>query len=235
MFGEMAEKALDAGNAAVVRQSRKSLGDMRVHIASRLSQRAANAMRLGKPGQPFLLNPDQTVVGFIRSGWWRKKRGVGTNIDMFAAYERGEVIVPVRGKALAIPLPAAYAVVGATKAGRGRNRTRPTVESVEAALDQDLFPIGRHKPSGGILLAARPDTVSSRGGSRGRLMPSRYRNAKGKLVQRRTRYQAPIPMFLLLKNSRLPKRLDFGPVRSALPEELEREYLYQLSAKGVID
>jgi hypothetical protein len=212
----------DAGNAAVVRQTQETHGEMRVQIAQRLSPRAANALRSRRFVNPSTVGGEGEVVGFINSAWFRKSRATGQNIDMFAAFERGDVIRPVRGKFLAVPLPAAYTVAGIG----GRNGARPTVEAVETALDQDLFPITR--PGRPTLLFAKQ--VSLGRGRGAKIRAPRGRNARGGFSRRRT-VNAIIPLFVLLKNTKLPKRLDFTATRAKHQTRLAEKFLVELARR----
>ena len=212
----------DAGNAAVIRQTDETKGAMRVQVAQRLSPRAANAIRSKRFANPSAAGQGD-VAGYIYSGWWRKNRRGGDDIDMFKAFEDGAVITPARGQALAIPLPAAYDVVG----GRTGSK-RPTPLSVEAALDTDLFIIKR--PGRPAILAARDVGVRQTARGRTRIVSRRFRNKKGGLSARRV---APVvvPMFLLLRNTRLPKRLDFGQIRQDGEQGLAEKLLVELARR----
>lgn len=216
----------DAGNRAVERQTKETLFEMRGEVTRGLSARAANALR-----SRLYPNPSQDVGGFVFSAWRRKPRSGGQDIDMFAAYERGDVIRPVRGKYLAIPLPAAYSVVGLPRGIRtsgGFRKKRPTPVEVEAALDTDLFVIS--KPGRQPVLAARG--VSVAGGKSSKIRAARFRNKRGGLSRRR-RTDAVIPMFVLLRNARLPKRLDFSRVEEAGATGLANKIEIELAARGV--
>lgn len=212
----------DASNAAVIRQTDETKGAMRVQIAQRLSTRAANALRSKRFVNSSAAGQGD-VAGYIYSGWWRKSRRGGEDIDMFKAFEDGAVIAPARGQALALPLPAAYDVVG----GRSGNK-RPTPLSVEAALDTDLFVIKR--PGRTAILAARDVGVRRTGRGRTRIVGKRFRNKKGGLSIRRV---APVivPMFVLLRNARLPKRLDFSRIQAEGESGLAEKLLVEIARR----
>ena len=220
----------DAGNAAVVRQTNETKGTMRVQIGQRLGRkgRAANAIR-----SRFYLNasgPQADTVGYIHSAWWRKSRRGGPDIDMFRAFETGAVITPAKGKNLAIPLPSAYAVVG-------RGRKKPTPEIVQVALNIKLFVLTAH--SGRKFLAITP--------SSGQVAISRNKYGTGKIksvrfikktkersfptTRRGAKVQKPILMFLLLKNARLPKRLDFAPTKEAANQGLAKKMIVEVARR----
>lgn len=215
----------DAANAAVVRQTEQTKGAMRVQIAARLSPRAANALRSrlyldqGKGGQG-------TVGGYIFSAWWRKDRRGGAAIDLFWAYANGAVIRPAKGEALALPLPAAYAVVGLPRGARGQRRA-PTPVEVEAALDTDLFVLRR--PGRPSLLCASNVNVTQR--AHGSLRAARYRNRQGGFARRR-RSDAIVPLFVLLKNTHLPRRLDFDSITADAEQGLEDKFLVELARRS---
>jgi hypothetical protein len=145
---------------------------------------------------------------------------------MLAAFEQGVTVRPVRGKYLAMALPAAYAVAGSRD-----GKKRPTPESVETALDQDLFVV--HRPGHLPILAAK--NVSVGGGKNiGRtIRAARFRNKRGTLSRRRT-VNAIFPMFLLLKSMRLPKRLDFSNIESDGAKGLEDKFIVELAARQVL-
>lgn len=212
----------DAANAAVLRQTDETKGAMRVQIAQRLSARSANALRSRQFVNSSSVGQGD-VAGFIFSGWWRKSRRGGEEIDMFKAFEDGAVIAPARGQALAIPLPAAYDVVG----GRTGSK-RPTPLSVETALDTDLFVIKR--PGKAAILAARDVSVRRTGRGRTRIGARRFRNKKGGLSVRRV---APVvvPLFVLLRNTRLPKRLDFSQIQQDGERGLGEKLLVEIARR----
>ena len=109
----------DAANAAVVRQTNETKGAMRVQIAQRLTPQSANALRGIFKANNDVPSVEPEVVGFVHSAWFRKSRRGGPNIDLFAAFERGDVIAPATKNSLAVPLPAAYDVVGIPMGARG--------------------------------------------------------------------------------------------------------------------
>lgn len=217
-IGGLAPLIFDAANRAVERQSGETQQAMRTEITQGLSARAANAYRRKK-----IVNPNQQVVGFLYSAWRRKPRSGGQDIDMFAAFEQGAIIRPVRGKFLAMALPAAYAVAG------GRDgKKRPTIQSVETALDQDLFMV--HRPGHVPILAAK--NVSLGGGRRQMIRTPRFRNRRGTLSRRRT-VNAIFPMFLLLRNVRLPRRLDFSRIEEDGAKGLDDKFIVEMAGRGV--
>ena len=105
-----------------------------------------------------------SVGGWIYSRWWRRPRS-GEQVDLLAAFERGDEVKPVRGRGLAIALPQAYAVVGVSRLG-GRKRQNPTPATVEQALGVKLFLLRR--PGKLALLCATGVSTDSRG-NRGKL------------------------------------------------------------------
>ncbi|MFZ1427181.1 MAG: DUF6441 family protein [Geminicoccaceae bacterium] len=220
----------DAGNAAVVRQTDQTKGEMRVQIAGRLSARAANALRSTLYRNPSVRGGQGNVASYIHSAWWRKDRKTGDNIDMFWAFEQGAVISGVKGRHLAIPLPAAYAVAG-------RGRKRPTPEGIAAALSIKLFALTSKR--GNRFLAITPESgpVAIGRGRRGSLLPARYVKTKGDrsfpTTRRATVVRQPIPLFLLLKNVRLPKRLDFDAIVQTGEQGLDDKFQVELARRGI--
>lgn len=220
----------DAGNAAVVRQTDQTKGGMRVQIAGRLSARAANALRSRLDRFQSSTGGQGNVVGFIHSAWWRKDRKTGDNIDMFWAFEHGAVISGVNRGHLAIPLPAAYAVAG-------RGRKRPTPEGIAAVLGIKLFALTSKR--GNRFLAITPESgpVAIGRGRRGSLLPARYIKTQGDrsfpTTRRAAAVKQPIPLFLLLKNVRLPKRLDFDSIVQTGGQGLDDKFQVELARRGL--
>jgi hypothetical protein len=222
----------DAASAAVLRQTEETKGVMRGQIAQRLSARAANALR----SKRYVNAPNSgrgtagEVAGFIFSAWWRKDRQTGEDIDMFAAYERGDVIFSAKGL-LAVPLAAAYRVVGLAKGTRGGKR-RPTPVDVEAALDTDLFVLKR--PGRNPLLCARGvvQGAPGRGGARP-IRAARYRTKRGTLATRKGATGALVPLFVLLKTTRLPKRLDFDGIEERSAGRMAEHLIVELGRRGL--
>lgn len=216
----------DAGNRAVERQTKETLLEMRGEATRGLSARAANALR-----SRVYPNPSQDVGGFIFSAWRRKPRSGGQDIDMFAAYERGDVIRPVRGKYLCIPLPAAYSVVGVPKGIRtsaGLRKNRPDPRTIESVLGVKLFKVS--KAGRQPILAVSGVNVG--GAGRGKIRARHYYNKRGGVSTRRGS-DAVIPMFVLLRNARLPKRLDFSRVEEMGAAGLASKIEIELAARGV--
>lgn len=224
----MGPQVLDAANRATERQTNETQLAMRSEITRGLSARAANAYRRKWTFNPISLGVQ--VVGFTFSAWRRKPRSGGQDIDMFAAYETGTIIRPTGGrKFLAIPLKEAYAVVGARDGGK-----RPTPRSVEDALGVDLFPLER--PGRPTILIVRGVSVSS--GKTFKIREKIYRNKRGGITKRRVARDASgkarlIPMFVLLPNVRLPKRLDFSRIENTGADGLKDKLDIELAARGV--
>jgi len=226
---EIGTSLQDAGNAAVVRQTDETKGQMRVQIGQRLGRkgRAANALR-----SRLYLNaggPQADTVGYIHSAWWRKSARGGPDIDMFRAFETGMIITPARAKNLAIPLPAAYTVVG-------RGRKKPTPEMIQVALNIKLFTLTAR--SGRRFLAITPNSgqVALGRGQRGQIKPVRFikKTKEGRSFPTTRRGHAvtkPILMFLLLKNARLPKRLDFTAIKAAKDQGLEDKLIVEIARR----
>lgn len=220
----------DAANAAVARQTDETKGAMRVEIARRLTPRAANALRSRKYVNPSQFGGEGDVAGYIHSAWFRRGRASGQNIDLFKAFETGAVIRPVRGSNLAIPLPAAYGVAGL--GGRG---SRPTPIQVETRLGVKLFPFTSRRGHRFLAITPESGAVTIRRTSRFGVRPVRFiKTAGGRsfpAARRGARVRVPIPMFLLLKNSRLPKRLDFSGIEAAKAKGLADKFTVELARR----
>ena len=223
-IGELGSPLRDAADAAVERQTEETKGQMRVEIARRLGSRAANALR-----SRLYLGRQQEVVGFIHSKWW-KKRADGELIDMFAAFERGAEITGSRGQNIAIPLAAAYNILGmsATR-GSGRSRQKAvTPEAVERRLGAKLFVLRRR---------GRLDLLCARAGWLGALsagVASRSRRKRGRPSTVGTAANSPITCFALTKTNRLPKRLEFGPILQRADARLVEKFVVELARRDVL-
>lgn len=214
----------DAANAAVMRQGDETKGAMRAHIEQRLSRRAAGTIT-----SETHVGRDSAVAYYIHSRWWRRPARGGEAVDLLAAFERGDTIVPARGGALAMPLPAAYNVVGLS-AGYRQARKAPTPQAVEIALGgQQLFMLRSKR--GNVLLCAKDVAIST--GRRGSIRAGSYRNRKGKTVRRKGLTEI-VPMFVLLRNTRLPKRLDFSGIRAETASGLAEKLIVELGRRGVV-
>lgn len=222
-IGELGTPLRDAADAAVERQTRETQGEMRVEIARRLGSRAANALR-----SRLYLGRQQEVVGFIHSKWWRK-RADGELIDMFAAFERGAEITGSRGQNIAIPLPAAFNILGlsATR-GSGRSRQKAvTIQAVERKLGARLFVIKRHGRFD--LACARVGWLSALGG-----IASRSRRKLARPATIGPASNRLLPLFVLTRSTRLPKRLDFSAVLSRADTKLTEKFIVELARRGVL-
>lgn len=229
-FGKIGADLQTAANAAVRAQTSETLGRMRVHISQRLSERSANTIT-SKVYENEAAGPKGdagSVGGWIFSRWWRRPRS-GEQVDLLAAFERGDEVKPVRGRGLAIALPQAFAVAGASRLG-GRKRQNPTPASVEQALGVKLFLLRR--PGKLALLCATGVSTDSRG-KRGKLRGASYVNKRGLAARRRTSDRV-IPMFVLLKNMRLPKRLDFAPIVEEGETRLAEKLLVELARRDML-
>jgi hypothetical protein len=224
----------DAANAAVVRQTSETLGEMRVQVASRLSVRASNALRQRRFTNPSTVGQGD-VVGFINSAWFRQSRSGGGRIDLFRSFETGMTIYPTAGKrTLAIPLPQAYAVVGGqAKGAPGRGRKRPTVASVKQALGPEAKLFVLERPGRTPLLAASGVAVSQSTRGRGKIKARGYTTRKGTRRYRKAYQGEPIPLFALLRNSRLPKKLDFERTRQREGVALGEKFIQELARRRV--
>ncbi|MFZ1425853.1 MAG: DUF6441 family protein [Geminicoccaceae bacterium] len=232
LFNQAGADLQDAANAAVVRQTEETRDQMRLQIAQRLGNRTANTLTsrtyINTADGPK--GPAGSVGGFIFSRWWRRPVRGGDQIDLLAAFERGDAITP-RGGGLAIPTPQAYLVVGASRGG-GVKRRPPTPAAVEAALGIKLFVLKRSGGQLALLCAKGVSTVNR--GARGKIRAATYTNRKG-LSARRRQSEAVIPMFVLLKNSRLPRRLNFSSIETVAETALAEKLLIELAKRGMLD
>lgn len=226
-LGEIGSPLRDAADAAVERQTEETKGAMRVEIARGLGNRVANALRgefyLGRQGQ---------VVGFIHSKWW-KQRADGELIDLLAAFERGALLTGSRGQSIAIPLPAAYNILGlsATRGGGGRFRRKPvTPERVERKLGARLFVLRRR---------GRLDLLCARAGWLHVLTPGaasrKPRGRRGRPGTVGAAANAPIACFALTKGNRLPKRLEFGPIVKRGQARLVEKMIVEMARRGILE
>lgn len=218
----------DAANRAVERQTGETLGQIRNQIAGRLSTRAAGTITsklyVNMGGED---GPHGSVGGWIHSRWWRRPAGGGEQIDLLAAFARGGVILPRHGGALACALPAAYNVLGLS-AGYRRSRKPVTPQAVEIALGGEALVPVRSRSTGNLVLCAANVAVSRRSG---KVRTGTYTSKRGRLV-RRAGIERLVPMFVLLRRTALPKRLDFAQIRDAIPDRLAEKFLVELAARA---
>lgn len=221
-FASQAGYLGDAADAAVLSatDSIKALG--RTQVSSALSPRSANTF-----SSMFFTNTrdggDRGLAGYVYGRWWRKGVGSGRPVDILAEFETGATITPKRGEALAIPIPA-----NAGKFGIGLNSgrsTRLTPLSFEQRTGLELKYIER--PGKNPLLVTDGTRAPQDFFARGKKRRFRKRRA-GTAAQQAN----PIPIFVLVRTSRLPKRLDFSDIRDrAGPDRLMQAMLIQLGKR----
>ena len=224
-IGEVGSKLRDAADAAVVATTNRMKNDMRGVIAAGLGDRAANTLR-----DDFFFGPHQEVIGWLFSKWWRTGARDGQKIDMIAVFECGGIIASPFGGALALPLPAAYNVLGlAAGSWRGRQPGKLTPQAVEIKLGQRLGIVKTKR--GNLLLVAR-NVVRSRS-SRGTVRAATYHDRRGRLRQRVGESAAVVPMFVLLRNMVLPRRVDFRAIRASAPQRLAENFLIEMAQRDL--
>lgn len=216
-FAQKATQLEDAVNAAVYGSTEdiKKLG--RVQVSAALSPRAANTYNAR------LYTDDRSngrlgLVGYVYGRWWRKS-AAGKPTDILAEYETGATIRPVRSEWLAIPIPAT-----AGKFGLGLNsgrRVRLTPLSFERRTGLELRAIKR--PGKNPLLVTDGTRAPQNILGKGRRFRKRVKGSK---------YTAWTPVFVLVKSSRLPKRLDFTDLAArAGPAKLSERLLHELGKR----
>lgn len=210
---QQAEATADAADAAVrfTTEETKKLG--RVQVGAALSPRAANTLT-----SRFYLGSReggrQGVAGYVHGRWFRRS-AAGRRTDILAEYETGATITPKRGTALAIPLR------GAGRFGLSAldRRTRVTPASFERQTGLELRLVQRP--------GKNPILVTD--GTRA----PRILNSRGDFVKRKkgSRYAAWVPVFVLVRQSRLPKRLDFTQLRRKAGDDLARRVLIEMGKR----
>lgn len=200
-----------AVNRAVVRQTNETRGRLRGMVAGRLGGKAANTV-YGQAGPDRRIGNEGQVVGVVSSRWWRKANG--RRVNVLDGFETGLTIRPTQGRFLAIPLPAA---------GKSRRGGRITPQEWEERNNQDLILVQR--PGRRALLVAR----ASRLGRNGVAVTSVRRTRGGIRVANRVM----VPVFVLVPQTRLPKRLDAASVRREADQRLAEKIVVEATVGGL--
>lgn len=226
-IGEIGSRLRDAADAAVVSSTNHLKNDMREVIDRGLGSRASYALR-----SDFYFGKRMEVVGFVYSAWWRTAADGLDKIDMLAAFERGGLIGSPFGGALAVPLPAAYNALGLPAyswRGRAPGNKQVTPQAIELALGQRL---GIIKTRAGRLLLVARDVVRSFS-SRATVRSATLIDRRGRQRRRRGTAAAMVPMFVLLRGTALPKRVDFRAIRATAPQRLAENFLVELAKRDL--
>jgi hypothetical protein len=201
-----------AVNRAVVRQTNETRGRLRAMVAGRLGGKAANTV-YGQAGPDRRIGNEGQVVGVVSSRWWRKANG--RRVNVLDGFETGLTIRPTQGRFLAIPLPAA---------GKSRRGGRITPQEWEERNNQDLILLQR--PGKRALLMGRVSRLDRSGVGR-----TSIRRLKSGAV--RTGKRLLLPMFVLVPQTRLPKRLDAASVRREADQRLAEKIVVEATVGGL--
>lgn len=212
-FAQDAKSLRDAINEAVVRQTDETKNRVRAHVLGAMGTRAAFTIR-SKVGLDRRAGADEgSVVGVVSSNWKRRtSRGRVYVLDVF---ENGAIILPRGEKYLAIPLPAA---------GKDRKGRKLTPVEWEAENNQDLQFVPR-KGGRAPLLVAQASRLR--------------RNGRAGFTRRRgtaaPRYRTTIPIFVLVRSTRIQKRLNVGPIKADADERFAEKVIISMAKRGIGD
>lgn len=191
----------------------------RLMVAAALTRRAGNTIT-----DKYYPKQDKPIVGWLYSRWWRGKENV------LAGFGYGATVRSRRATSLAIPLKdsgTSWWDSGNSLAGRMAQR-RVTPSIFERATGLKLFRI--RSRSGHILLAIhrRDVTGLSKGSGTGR------RRVKSNRAGYRGSVESEIaPIFLLVKQSQVPKRFEFSTVQEFAEQRLPVIFLIAIGRRGV--
>lgn len=205
---------VDAAAAAIVGSTEEGKRLGRLQIQGALSPRAANTLTTQYFHDEHAGGVN-AVTGYLHGRWFRRSAG-GQRTDILAEYETGASIRPARGGALAIPLPSGLRLVP------GARRTRLSPERFEQLTGLELRLV--EKWGKRFLVAA-----GARIGAKGRIQGFKRgaANKNGSFKQG----AATIFAFVLTKGVRLPKRLDFGLLRTKLVDDLAGRLVIEMGKR----
>lgn len=180
MMGEVRQEAEQAVTAAINQAGIETLGAVRVDTSAALGQRVANAWRMRSfPG------PGRASLGAAALVWSK----AAVIVD---AFDRGATIRPQEGGYLAIPLPAAGS------RGVGGARITPAGFAARTGLRlRFVFRQGKFP-----LLVVDNARLTSAGRAAGNTIN------RGGAIRTRLRGRTTIPVFVLVPQVKLPKRLN---------------------------
>lgn len=211
-FAQDAESLRDAINEAVVRQTDETKSRVRAHVLGAMGTRAAFTIR-SEAGLDRRAGADLgSVVGVVYSKW-RRKTPQG-RIYVLDVFESGAIIRPRGDRYLAIPLPAA----GKTRKGR-----KMTPVEWEAENNQELQFVPRKGGRAPLLVAQ-----ASRLRRTGLAGFTRRRGAKAS-------YRTTIPIFVLVRSTRIQKRLNLGPIKADADERFAEKVIISMAKRGIGD
>lgn len=211
-FATDAKSLRDAINEAVVRQTDETKNRLRSHVLGAMGPRAAFTIRSDvgldrRPGADV-----GSVVGVVWSKWRRKTpHGRVYVLDVF---ENGAIITPRGERYLAIPLPAA---------GKDRKGRKLTPVQWEAENNQELQFVPRKGGRAPLLVAQ-----ASRLRRSGLAGFTRRRNAK-------TTYKTTIPIFVLVRSTRIRKRLNVEPIKADADARFAEKVIIGMAKRGIGD
>lgn len=194
-----AEAAVSKGTKAA---GRGLLKDWRGQVRTALGYRMAGALRQRNyPDRQMSINAASLVYAPSNSGrYYRGDRGASA-ADVIESHDRGAVIKSERGFFLAIPLGKAAKMRGADTTGRG-NQMRITPGGWERRTGRKLRFVYR-KAENSLLVddgsTAPGNVMLWRNGKRGG-----YKSPRAI----KKRQQEPVPVFVLVPQVRLKKRMD---------------------------
>ncbi|MCC2650755.1 MAG: hypothetical protein K0R61_1182 [Microvirga sp.] len=188
-------------------------------VSAALSRRAGNTVT-----DKYYPKQDKPIVGWLYSRWWNRSENV------LAAFAYGATVRPRAATALAIPLKdsgTSWWDSGQFTDGRMAQR-RVTPRIFERVTGQKLFRI-RSRAGHTLLAIRRPDAKGlKRGSGTGRrLVKSNRAGYRGRLESQIA------PIFLLVKQSQIPKRFEFSVIREFAEQRLPLLFFLSLGRRKV--
>lgn len=216
-FAQQATAFDEAADAAVIETTEAIKAGARQQIGSRLSARAGNLLAasyfLKQRGQAGNLG----TVGYTHSRWWRRSAS-GQRVDILAEYETGATITPVRGRRIAIPLPAA----GQFGVGIGGKRSRISPEAFERRTGLKLQAV---QAADGRIFLVVDGRVNARG------QAAAFKGGQFTKTGRLKSGSASVPVFVLVPSATLPRRLDLAAVADREQANLGGRVLAELNRR----
>lgn len=176
-------------------------------LASGLSARAANALRLREYPEP-----QKGLAEYLYSNFRRDRQ------DIFGFLETGGTIRGTDGGPVAIPLPTVRKYAGGK---------RVTLATFTAVTGLETF-TGPRRADGSRLVFAKDARVGKAGKAGGSRAKNRDRlRARGVL--------RAVPVFRLQPDVTIPGQFDYGPVRDFAEARLSDLFVVELGRRGVLD
>lgn len=207
----------EAADAAVIETTEALKEAGRQQIAGRLSSRAGNLFAARYYLKQRGADGNLGTVGYTHSRWWRRSAS-GQRVDILAEYETGATIRPVRGRRIAIPLPAA----GQFGLGISGRRSRISPEAFERRTGLKLQPVQAKDGRIFLVVDGRLNSAGQAAAFKGGRLTKTGRLKSG---------AASIPVFVLVPSATLPKRLDLAAIVDREQNNLGSRVLAEISRR----